>query len=442
MWRDGTFAFDANVLLNLYRYQLETRDALFRILERLSDRIWIPHQAAFEYHRSRPTVIAGQLNAYGKIESALNKILNGLQTELSQYKRHFTLDIDSVIAPIQNSIDSARSKISEARARHPDLLDQDPIRDRITRVFDGRVGAAYTNRRREEIKRLADKRLTDRLPPGYADLNKNNPENQRGDVIMWLQVIDKACETRRPLIFITDDAKDDWWLIHGGKTLGPRPELIEEMAANDVLFYMYSSSRFVEEAERFLKGRGLGKTKLTKALRDMEEVALEQAMSDSLTGLYNRRWLDQRLEELINNAQTGGPPVTLLMIDVDNFTRINTWHGHLLGDKVLQSIALTMSAVVGSQGEVVRFGGEEFAIVLDAVSPAEASHLAERVRESIARQAFRTRRGTSLYMTVSIGIATWSKGIDTVRKLIDKASAALDQAKTLGKNRVVVADDS
>ena len=101
-----------------------------------------------------------------------------------------------------------------------------------------------------------------------------------------------------------------------------------------------------------------------------------------------------------------------------------------------------MSAVVGSQGEVVRFGGEEFAIVLDAVSPAEASHLAERVRESIARQAFRTRRGTSLYMTVSIGIATWSKGIDTVRKLIDKASAALDQAKTLGKNRVVVADDS
>ena len=74
----------------------------------------------------------------------------------------------------------------------------------------------------------------------------------------------------------------------------------------------------------------------------MEEVALEQAMSDSLTGLYNRRWLDQRLEELINNAQTGGPPVTLLMIDVDNFTRINTRHGHLLGDKVLQAIALTM----------------------------------------------------------------------------------------------------
>jgi len=141
--------------------------------------------------------------------------------------------------------------------KHPDLLTDDPILDTATSLLDGKVGEPYLPERLEEIYKEGEKRYTSKLPPGYSDAEgskKKEGNVKYGDLVLWYQTIDKAGETRRSIILVTNETTEDWWWICKGRTIGPRPELIDEMMSKGhVPFYMYNSDRFMTFAREYLE---------------------------------------------------------------------------------------------------------------------------------------------------------------------------------------------
>jgi diguanylate cyclase (GGDEF)-like protein len=181
---------------------------------------------------------------------------------------------------------------------------------------------------------------------------------------------------------------------------------------------------------------------LVVVVRDITEIAslrarLEaQARTDALTGLANRHDLDQVLDDAVTRAREAGRPLTFAMADVDRFKRVNDEHGHAAGDRVLRAVAATLRAVPGA-GAVIRFGGEEFLVLLPDVPADEAVERLDAARRACA--ALRVRgRGGDLAVTISVGIALLEQG-ETAEAGLAAADAALYAAKEAGRNRVEVA---
>jgi diguanylate cyclase (GGDEF)-like protein len=175
----------------------------------------------------------------------------------------------------------------------------------------------------------------------------------------------------------------------------------------------------------------------------MENVArherlARQATTDELTGLLNHRRMHEVLEEEIGRASRFRPPVALVMLDIDDFKRVNDTYGHQRGDEVLYSVARAVEAAARQGDHVARYGGEELAVVLPHAELGQAHRVAERIRERIARVEITLPDGRSIRPTASLGVATLSGHADK-QELIAAADAALYQAKRNGKNRTICA---
>jgi two-component system, cell cycle response regulator len=163
----------------------------------------------------------------------------------------------------------------------------------------------------------------------------------------------------------------------------------------------------------------------------------ELARTDPLTGLVNRRVLVERLQAEVERARRYEGAITLLMIDLDHFKRINDQHGHLVGDEVLRAVAVLLTSAVRSVDVVSRYGGEEFVVVLPETPPMGATSFAERIREKLEQHGFVGGGGGVLGVTASIGLASFpGPRIETVEDLLARADEALYRAKADGRNRV------
>ncbi|MCB9689235.1 MAG: GGDEF domain-containing protein [Alphaproteobacteria bacterium] len=161
-----------------------------------------------------------------------------------------------------------------------------------------------------------------------------------------------------------------------------------------------------------------------------------QATRDALTGLFNRRWLDEQLSRLMS-PDTSGRQLSVVMVDVDYFKRLNDTLGHAIGDVVLVAIAQTLRRRFRPADIVARFGGEEFVVVMPATQLAAASNAAERVRRAVEFTRFAGPDGAVLpQVTVSCGVAEMIPG-DDPGSLVRRADQALYAAKSAGRNRVV-----
>ncbi|HSM91758.1 MAG TPA: GGDEF domain-containing protein [Anaeromyxobacteraceae bacterium] len=170
---------------------------------------------------------------------------------------------------------------------------------------------------------------------------------------------------------------------------------------------------------------------------------VEGALQDPLTGLYNRRMLDERLEVELAAAKRHDRLVALLMVDVDRFKAINDAHGHLAGDEVLRMVARTLRATVRQEDLVARFGGEEFVVVAPETGLDGARQLGERVRHAVERSRC-VWQDRELSVTVSVGATVSAPPAELVpgeaaTALLDAADRALYRAKQDGRNRVAAA---
>lgn len=160
------------------------------------------------------------------------------------------------------------------------------------------------------------------------------------------------------------------------------------------------------------------------------------ARLDPLTGLYNRRWLDEVLAREYRRSARDRRPLSFLMIDLDLFKRINDVHGHLIGDEVLRILASRLRNAMAGRGIASRFGGEEFAVLLPETPKSEGAGAAERIRLSVEEQVNQGGRWTQK-VTVSVGVATWPENGKTPEALLVAADQALYAAKREGRNKVV-----
>jgi two-component system cell cycle response regulator len=172
-------------------------------------------------------------------------------------------------------------------------------------------------------------------------------------------------------------------------------------------------------------------------LRSIVSSAVELAVTDPLTGLYNRRYLDAHLRSALARAAGSGKPVCVLIFDIDHFKAVNDTHGHDAGDDVLREFSDRLRRGVRGIDLVARYGGEEFMLVMPETDAAFARTVAERLRSDVERTLFTLRGGGAIGVTVSIGLAEWQGASDTFPDLIARADAALYAAKRAGRNRVV-----
>jgi diguanylate cyclase (GGDEF)-like protein len=161
------------------------------------------------------------------------------------------------------------------------------------------------------------------------------------------------------------------------------------------------------------------------------------SITDSLTGLPNRRYLEERLAEELNRSRRYDYPMSFLMIDIDDFKAYNDKNGHQAGDVALQITAHCLKGALRAVDVASRYGGEEFCILLPQTSMAEASVIADRIRQRVSTTEFPHGKAQPLgRVTISVGVSTFTKNIETPENIIAAADRALYEAKRLGKDRI------
>jgi len=203
-----------------------------------------------------------------------------------------------------------------------------------------------------------------------------------------------------------------------------------------------------EGAVGYLPKGSLSKEKLVEAIdaalekwRLMQQSKANQeelerlANFDSLTGLHNRRAILHRLDEHIKQVRRYEGELSLLMLDIDYFKKVNDQYGHLIGDEVLENVAVLMQQNVRNTDSVGRYGGEEFIVVLSETDLSSALIVAERLRNAIEAAEMRGSEGNMFGITVSQGVSSYKPGEDK-QSLISRADDALYRAKQNGRNRV------
>ncbi|MDX1551002.1 MAG: GGDEF domain-containing protein, partial [Marinobacter sp.] len=171
----------------------------------------------------------------------------------------------------------------------------------------------------------------------------------------------------------------------------------------------------------------------------LEDELAELATLDPLTGLLNRRETTRLLEEEITRAKRYGRALSLLWIDFDHFKAINDEYGHAAGDSVLKATSQLLADSVRSADVLGRFGGEEFVVVLPEMDRFEASETAERLRNLISETPQPLGDGKTVRLTISIGVSVFPDNGPDVRALCAAADKAMYQAKSNGRNQVVLA---
>nr|WP_247876022.1 sensor domain-containing diguanylate cyclase [Azospirillum sp. TSH100] len=278
------------------------------------------------------------------------------------------------------------------------ILEQSPIGVSVSRRDDGRI--IFVNTRFAELIGLPrEKLIGSRARDYYLD------SHQRLRVLDGLR--DGGGVTNMEVQFKRADGSPFWTLFTVNQAV------IQGTAVNLAWIYDYTERRSMEEA-----------------LRDM-------ASRDPLTGIYNRRSFMDMARAQLARAHRFHEPLSVFVLDVDHFKRINDTFGHATGDDALRMVAAGCQAILREYDILGRLGGEEFVVVLPGATADESRVVAERVRRHLARMPIEAPDGT-FRLTASIGIAGLEGATDTLERAIHRADLALYRAKHLGRNRVAV----
>ena len=264
LWENCIFVLDTSVLFNIYRYSPGLREEVIDVLGKISPRLWIPYQVAYEYYDNISSVISTEISKYDSIMSivssnqklVIGEIDNNLRRKHTS-SSEILIDLDKNVKQLESELDKSFKKIREDIKKkisgYPKKEDFEGIDETINSLLDSKVGKPYSITELEKISDKGANRYDLLLPPGYKDKKDKIGIKLYGDLIIWFQIIDMATEKKVPVIFICDDLKEGWWWRPSGKPLGPRPELVKEFASETKeLFWMYSLDRFLEYAPKYI----------------------------------------------------------------------------------------------------------------------------------------------------------------------------------------------
>jgi len=299
------------------------------------------------------------------------------------------------------------------------ICDDDPADRKLVRTYlqqvTGKEVVLLEASRTEEIQNALDK--------GRIDLVLMDNQMPGKSGMEWLAEIAKRQLT--PVVMLTGSGTEEiavQALQEGALGYLPKDSLSQETLVNAI-------------------NVALDKwTRLQQARADKEELE-RLANFDSLTGLYNRQAILDKLRELINLAKRYKEDFSLSMLDIDHFKRVNDRYGHLTGDEVLEKIAALIRRNIRDTDIAGRYGGEEFIIILPQTDLSSAMVVAERIRNIIEDAEMKDSAGDVFVITVSQGLSSWEQGEDAY-SLISRADEALYKAKENGRNRVEISPGS
>jgi two-component system cell cycle response regulator len=261
-----------------------------------------------------------------------------------------------------------------------------------------------------------------RAAEGNYDLVIMSLTLENHDALRLCSQLRSLDRTRNVPILAICDGEDNARMIRG-----------LEIGVNDYLMRPIDKNELLARVRTQIR-----KKRYTERLRDNVQQSIEMAITDPLTGLYNRRYMENHLTALVEQATARGKPLTALVIDIDYFKVINDTHGHDAGDDVLREFAVRIRKSIRGIDLACRFGGEEFVVIMPETDMAIAAIVAERLRRRIASEAFAIQQGSgAISVTISIGIATLDTSDDNASSILKRADQALYRAKRDGRNRVV-----
>ncbi len=303
---------------------------------------------------------------------------------------------------------------------------ENPGRGRILIVEDREQSAlrlAETLSRDHDVEVVGDvNEALIRAKGGDYDLVIPSLSLDRQDGLRFCATLRSLDATRQtPLLTIVDE--------------GDMKRLVRalDIGVNDYLMRPVERSELVARVRTQLRRK-----RYADRLRHSLQLSLEMAITDQLTGLFNRRYMSRHLSTLISNAGTTGKPVAFLILDIDFFKKINDSYGHDVGDEVLREFANRVSHNVRGIDLACRYGGEEFVVVMPDTDMTFAYMVAERLRQSVADIPFKIGVPPGqITVTISIGVTVSEGTGDTAEALLRRADQALYRAKRDGRNRVV-----
>ncbi|WP_228128844.1 PIN-like domain-containing protein [Acinetobacter junii] len=270
IWENALFVFDTNTLLNLYRYQEETKNEFLQVLDKISNRIWIPHHVALEFQRNRLIVICEQKELFSKTKKALGIASKTLSAELEKLKlnkRHSLIKVDDFNRDINELFTKFEGELDTLKSSQQHLSKADSLKERLESLFELKVGNAPKDQKEvDDLYKEAENRYKNKIPPGYLDNDKNDIcvdsnliyKKKYGDFLVWRQLLSYTRENEiKQVVFITNDLKEDWWSkfdASGEKFNQPRPELIDEALHVGGIddFIMYDSEKFLSSSLHYL----------------------------------------------------------------------------------------------------------------------------------------------------------------------------------------------
>lgn len=252
---NGMVVFDANVLLNLYRFNNTTRGDLIKVMESLGDSLWIPHQVMREFWRNRESVI-DQLGETPKESlTKLDKARQDAEEAVRAWSNRIYLpegERDGLLAKLNGAFQAVRHMISEqasANAHRHDTND-DTIVATLDSILGSRTGAALPPEDHDTAVTEANRRIDAKEPPGYLDADKPDQEERAGDYLVWKQILVEAAQRPRDVLLVTTDVKDDWWRRAKGQLRGPRLELMAEFRrCTGRRLFMITPSELIRRAD-------------------------------------------------------------------------------------------------------------------------------------------------------------------------------------------------
>lgn len=259
IWEKAVIVLDTNILLNLYRYSESTRDNIIEVMEAFKDRLWMPYQVGIEYFNNRESTFL----SIAKMGDDLKKQLDeGKKALLNVYNnketsRHPHLEKEEIGKRYDDAIKAVKEFIDQQTAKLHDYKAEDIVLQRLLSIYDGRVGTDFSTDELFEIYKEGEIRYAGLIPPGFEDERRKRGKGLRhlfGDLIIWKDMIRYSKEHGVDIIFVTEDAKEDWWDKKAGK-LSPHKELLREFRkeSGGHTLLMYQQKGFLDASNQKIK---------------------------------------------------------------------------------------------------------------------------------------------------------------------------------------------
>ncbi len=327
IWDSGIFIIDTNILLNIYKYR--NKDNYKNLLSILSivkekDKLYIPYHVGLEYYFNKDNLKDKKEKNYeslvskyrSKINESKEKIKKDFESVEFYQRKIIDHDIlDKAHRLLDNTVEEFNEFISGLKENTEDIINREHS---IERLIDGIIGEPFNDKTIEEIEKAGKTRYQKEIPPGYKDAKTKSGsrgfgqyiyEEQYGDLIIWEHLIAQSKEHGRPVIFITEDNKSDWWYEVSGKTIGADPSLIQEFfEKTNQSIQLYSLSEFVKHALEKFDIKTINNEAMDDLIEESNEIPDDafQDFTDKLYEVYEITDLINKAEKMRSDPQYGG----------------------------------------------------------------------------------------------------------------------------------------